>query len=497
MPPSCGARCRVPRRFVVVSVPCYCSARPGRLPERPKGADCKSAGIAYRGSNPLPATGRQSSRETPARCAGVSCVVGRDCLTARMDDASRHDAAPDDAWLDAECRRLLDFGRRVVHPRGGAAWLDDDGAPDLGRPVHTWITSRTVHVYGLGALLGVDGRRLDRRGGPRRPARRAPRPRARRLVRRGRSGRRARRRQVLLRPRVRDARRLDRRRRGPAGRRRPARRGDAGLRGTLLGRRPRPRRRRVGPGLDHARALPRPQLHDALARGDARGRRRHRRRRLAPAGRPGWPAWCSSSRRRTTAGCPSTSARTGRSTSSSTATGPTTRSSPTARPSGTAWSGRGCCSTSRPPWATAAPAGLLDTSRLLFDRAVADGWHADGAPGFVYTTDWEGRPVVRQRMHWVVAEGIAAAAALHRRTGEEGTPGATPSGGPTPATTCSTASGGRGTTSSTPPTGRRPACGPASPTSTTRCRRPSSRDCPSRPSLARAVAMSGGLRAPA
>ena len=134
-----------------------------------------------------------------------------------------------------------------------------------------------------------------------------------------------------------------------------------------------------------------------------------------PAGRPA----CSSSRRRTTAGCPSTSARTGRSTSSSTATGPTTRSSPTARPSGTASSGRGCCSTSRPPWATAAPAGLLDTSRLLFDRAVADGWHADGAPGFVYTTDWEGRPVVRERMHWVVAEGIAAAAALHRRTGEE------------------------------------------------------------------------------
>ncbi len=87
--------------------------------------------------------------------------MGRDCLTARMDDASlsydTQDAAPDDAWLDAECRRLLDFGRRVVHPRGGAAWLDDDGAPDLDRPVHTWITSRTVHVHGIGALLGVDG----------------------------------------------------------------------------------------------------------------------------------------------------------------------------------------------------------------------------------------------------------------------------------------------------------------------------------------------------
>jgi mannose/cellobiose epimerase-like protein (N-acyl-D-glucosamine 2-epimerase family) len=65
-----------------------------------------------------------------------------------------------------------------------------------------------------------------------------------------------------------------------------------------------------------------------------------------------------------------------------------------------------------------APAGLLETSRLLFDRAVADGWHVDGAPGFVYTTDWEGRPVVRTRMHWVAAEAVSAAAALHRRTGE-------------------------------------------------------------------------------
>lgn len=60
----------------------------------------------------------------------------------------------------------------------------------------------------------------------------------------------------------------------------------------------------------------------------------------------------------------------------------------------------------------------LEWSRLLFDRAVADGWDVDGAPGFVYTTDWSGRPVVRDRMHWVLAEALAAAVALHRRTGE-------------------------------------------------------------------------------
>ncbi|HVK30125.1 MAG TPA: AGE family epimerase/isomerase [Nocardioides sp.] len=62
---------------------------------------------------------------------------------------------------------------------------------------------------------------------------------------------------------------------------------------------------------------------------------------------------------------------------------------------------------------------LLPTAELLFDRAVADGWEVDGAPGFVYTTDWSGRPVVPDRMHWVLAEALAAAAALHRRTGEE------------------------------------------------------------------------------
>ncbi|HSK24298.1 MAG TPA: AGE family epimerase/isomerase [Egicoccus sp.] len=54
----------------------------------------------------------------------------------------------------------------------------------------------------------------------------------------------------------------------------------------------------------------------------------------------------------------------------------------------------------------------------LFDRAVADGWQVDGAPGFVYTTDWDGSPVARQRLHWVVCEAINAAAALQRATGD-------------------------------------------------------------------------------
>ncbi|MDO5700500.1 MAG: AGE family epimerase/isomerase [Bowdeniella nasicola] len=66
-----------------------------------------------------------------------------------------------------------------------------------------------------------------------------------------------------------------------------------------------------------------------------------------------------------------------------------------------------------------APAGLVDAAIALNDRAVADGWGADGGPGFVYTTDWQGAPVVRSRMHWVLAEAICTATALHRRTEEE------------------------------------------------------------------------------
>ena len=61
----------------------------------------------------------------------------------------------------------------------------------------------------------------------------------------------------------------------------------------------------------------------------------------------------------------------------------------------------------------------LEASENLFHRAVEDGWSVDGAPGFVYTTDWEGRPVVHDRMHWVLAEAINTAAVLYRVTGNE------------------------------------------------------------------------------
>ncbi|GEP33488.1 N-acylglucosamine 2-epimerase [Nocardioides szechwanensis] len=66
----------------------------------------------------------------------------------------------------------------------------------------------------------------------------------------------------------------------------------------------------------------------------------------------------------------------------------------------------------------AAPAGLLVAASELAERAVADGWAVDGAEGFVYTTDWQGAPVVRARMHWVAAEAVNTAEVLWRATGD-------------------------------------------------------------------------------
>ena len=107
-------------------------------------------------------------------------------------------------WLEAETDRLLEFGRASVHPDGGFGWLDDERPPDR-RP----------------AGRALDHLPDDPRLRPRTPARPAglrrrwsttacaalqrpvPRPRARRLVRRGGRGRADRHRQDGLRARVR------------------------------------------------------------------------------------------------------------------------------------------------------------------------------------------------------------------------------------------------------------------------------------------------------
>ncbi len=61
----------------------------------------------------------------------------------------------------------------------------------------------------------------------------------------------------------------------------------------------------------------------------------------------------------------------------------------------------------------------LSASESLFNQALSDAWNADGAEGIVYTTDWEGKPVVHDRMYWVLAEAIDTTAVLYRFTGKE------------------------------------------------------------------------------
>lgn len=58
----------------------------------------------------------------------------------------------------------------------------------------------------------------------------------------------------------------------------------------------------------------------------------------------------------------------------------------------------------------------IQAAENLFNRAVEDAWNADGAPGIVYTTDWDGKPIVHDRMHWTLCEGINTAAVLWQVT---------------------------------------------------------------------------------
>lgn len=64
-------------------------------------------------------------------------------------------------------------------------------------------------------------------------------------------------------------------------------------------------------------------------------------------------------------------------------------------------------------------APYIEAAENLYNRAVADAWNADGAPGIAYTTGWDGKPVVHDRMHWTLAEAINTAAVLANVTKKE------------------------------------------------------------------------------
>ena len=62
---------------------------------------------------------------------------------------------------------------------------------------------------------------------------------------------------------------------------------------------------------------------------------------------------------------------------------------------------------------------FYDAAEKLYERAINDAWNSDGGLGIIYTTDWNGKPVVHDRMHWTLAEAINTSAVLYRRTGDE------------------------------------------------------------------------------
>ena len=322
------------------------------------------------------------------------------------------------AALEAECQRLLNFGRHLPHPLGGAAWLDATGHPDMSQPVYTWITARMVHVYVLGhllgrsgdldlaaqALAGLTGRLHDRTSGGwltsvdadgMAPDEKVCYTHA-FVVLAASSGA-----VVELRGArdllndalgVWDQRFFD---------------AEAGMFVDSWDRR--------FTQLDDYRGV-NANMHGVealLAAADVTGDHALRQRALGIARRVAmefaephawripehfntrWEPQLEHNRDRPDDQFQPYGATVGH---------------------GLEWSRLLLHLESS---LTAPPDWLLPAAEALFDRAVTDGWAVDGADGFVYTTDWDGIPVVRDRMHWVVAEAIAAAAALQTRTGED------------------------------------------------------------------------------
>ncbi|EEP74730.1 N-acylglucosamine 2-epimerase [Micromonospora sp. ATCC 39149] len=334
------------------------------------------------------------------------------------------------AWLDAECRRLLAFGARSALPDGGAAYLDTTGEPDPTYGVLTWITARTTHAYSLGVLLGVPGsapvadaalkaltsrlrdaehggwfHALGPDGVPDRAAGKSCYDHAFVLLAASSAALAGRPGGTTLLADAADV-YLQRFWDDDAGR--PVDTWDAdftrpddyrGLNATMHS---------VEALLAVADAVEVLEAPDAPAVGGGAAAWRYRAARAARFvvelaathdGRlpehfgPDWAPDLGRNRNQPADPFEPYGATPGH---------------------GLEWSRL----LLHVEAAVGADDALAAAAVRLFDRAVEDGWDADGAEGFVYTVDWDGTPLVRQRMHWVMAEAIAAAAALYRRTGQ-------------------------------------------------------------------------------
>ena len=332
------------------------------------------------------------------------------------------------AWLDDQFRALLGFGEHCAAPGGGAFWLDTRGRPEPDRGIHTWITARMVHVYALGALLGVPGSgpvadaAMTGLTGPLRDAAHggwfpsiAPDGRAAEgkacydhafvvlaastAVAAGRAGAAALLAEALD---VYDRRFWD----SAAGL--PVDLWDTAFE-RLDG------YRGINSAMHSTEALL--AAADVLADvgGDPVAAATCRRRALGILERVA--GWASENDWRV----PEHFDDSWQPQLEHNADRPDDPFKPYGATigHGLEWArlllhGEAAATAA----GEAPPPGALDAATSLFDRAVADGWEVDGHPGFVYTTDWSGAPVVRDRMHWVAAEATATAAALHQRTGD-------------------------------------------------------------------------------
>ncbi len=322
-------------------------------------------------------------------------------------------------WLRDQTALQLRFGSAFEHPTGGAAYLDDQGKPDLAQPVYTWVTARMLHVYSLGTLAGIPGC--------------APLAEA---ALRGLTGPQA-----------------DAEHSGWFHARGPSQELDASKTAYTHAFVVFAASSAVVAGLEGASDL----LDDALSTLDERfwdpGAGMHR-----DSASPDWSTF--SDYRGVNANMHSVEALLNAADATEQDRWRDRAQAITLRVLGWAearewripehfdatWTELPDHHRDQPDhpfepfgatvghgleWArlavqVAASSGgdqtskdtLLEGAVHLFDRAVIDGWAVDGADGFVYTTDWSGNPVVRRRMHWVLCEAIAAAAALAQATGQ-------------------------------------------------------------------------------
>ena len=323
---------------------------------------------------------------------------------------------PDEEWLAAERARLWDFARRAVHPDGGFAWLDEHGEPELDRPVETWITCRMTHVAGLEVLQGSPeaGAALDPGVRALREVLRDPdhggwfpavEPRPHTPVTTGKAcydhafvllasatataaghpdG------QALLD----DAREVFATRFWDVDAGMAVERWDRGWENLE-------EYRGVNANMHTVEALL--AVHevtgDRAPRDDAarvvervvHGFAREREWRLPEHFTREWTPLPDYNHDR-----------------------PADQSRPYGVTIGHLLEWSRLALHLRTALGDDAPGWLLPDAAALFETSVRDGWHADGHDGFVYTTDFDGRPVVRSRLHWVLAEAIGAAWTLGR-----------------------------------------------------------------------------------